>query len=160
MPELTLRAKPSDQIKIHNAWRGKTSEEGNYSIDSGLNMLMAFSLRGSLWTASLDAPCLFLLEGSCSCAIPTLCRNPRLFACEKTKPTRPSAECAGPKQTCICRDPHANTQNHPCREFIPNTQSHVGMNPLRINNSSFLKRFNSPQKNGDAVSLFALSQPS
>lgn len=42
MPELTLRAKPSDQIKIHNAWGGKTSEEGNYSIDSGLNMLMVF----------------------------------------------------------------------------------------------------------------------
>lgn len=42
MPELTLRAKPSDQIKIHNAWGGKMSEERNYSIDSGVNMLMAF----------------------------------------------------------------------------------------------------------------------
>lgn len=156
MPELTLRAKPSDQIKIHNAWGGKTSEGGNYSIDSGLNMLMAFSLCRSLRTASLDAP-------------PATRRNGfslrRIFSFWKVSAAAPSPLCAetrdysqcgkkpnqqGPVRNTRGQNKHAfavthmRAQNLPCRELIPNTHSRIGTNPLRINNSAFLKRFNSP----------------
>ncbi len=44
MVEGTLRAKPSDQIKIHYAWRRKKSGGGNDFIDFHLNVSMTFLL--------------------------------------------------------------------------------------------------------------------
>lgn len=43
---------------------------------------------------------------------------------EKTKPTGPRAERAGPKQTCACRDPHARTKPPMQGAHPKHTQSH------------------------------------
>lgn len=118
MPELTLRAKPSDQIKIHNAWGGRTSEEGNYSIDSGLNMMMVFpcaALCGRLRsmhcrrhgeTAFPHCVFSFWKDSAAAPSSSTLCRNPPLF-------TRgPNKNQQGPVRNAQGQNKHAFAVTH------------------------------------------------
>lgn len=56
---------------------------------------------------------------------PLFVRKPEIIHnVKKTKPTRPRAEHAGPKQTRVCRDPHARTKPPMQGAHPKHTQSH------------------------------------